>query len=101
MVNTASANMILQSVVPDHLRGRLVSFHVMAFLGVAPLGHFASGWTAEHFGARVALAIGGMACLLGAPGSPRACSACAPCSSPSTRNTNEKAGGKPPAFHPA
>lgn len=66
MVNTASANMILQSVVPDHLRGRLVSFHVMAFLGVAPLGHFASGWTAEHFGARVALAIGGMACLLGA-----------------------------------
>ncbi|MDT3734851.1 MAG: MFS transporter [Denitratisoma sp.] len=66
MVNTASANMILQSVVPDHLRGRLVSFHVMAFLGVAPLGHFASGWIAEHFGARVALAIGGLACLLGA-----------------------------------
>lgn len=66
MVNTASANMILQSVVPDHLRGRLVSFHVMAFLGIAPLGHFASGWIAEHFGARAALAIGGLACLLGA-----------------------------------
>ena len=66
MVNTASANMILQSVVPDHLRGRLVSFHVMAFLGIAPMGHFAAGWIAEHFGARVALAIGGLACLLGA-----------------------------------
>jgi len=66
MVNTASANMILQSVVPDHLRGRLVSFHVVAFLGVAPLGHFTSGWIAEHFGARLALAIGGIACLLGA-----------------------------------
>jgi MFS family permease len=66
MVNTASANMILQSVVPDHLRGRLVSFHVVAFLGVAPLGHFASGWVAEQFGARVALAIGGIVCLLGA-----------------------------------
>jgi MFS family permease len=66
MVNTASANMILQSVVPDALRGRLVSFHVVAFLGIAPLGHFASGWIAEHFGASMALAIGGMACLLGA-----------------------------------
>lgn len=66
MVNTASANMILQSVVPGHLRGRLVSFHVVAFLGVAPLGHFTSGWIAEHFGARLALAIGGLACLLGA-----------------------------------
>jgi MFS family permease len=66
MVNTASANMILQSVVPDHLRGRLVSFHVVAFLGIAPLGHFASGWIAEHFGARLALAIGGIACFLGA-----------------------------------
>jgi MFS family permease len=66
MVNTASANMILQSVVPDRLRGRLVSFHIVAFLGIAPLGHFASGWIAEHFGARLALAIGGMACLAGA-----------------------------------
>jgi MFS family permease len=66
MVNTASANMILQSVVPDHLRGRLVSFHVVAFLGIAPLGHFASGWVAEHFGARTALAIGGACCLIGA-----------------------------------
>jgi MFS family permease len=66
MVNTASANMILQSVVPDHLRGRLVSFHVVAFLGIAPLGHFASGWIAELFGARLALAIGGIACMLGA-----------------------------------
>lgn len=66
MVNTASANMILQSVVPDALRGRLVSFHIVAFLGIAPLGHFAAGWIAEHFGARLALAIGGIACLLGA-----------------------------------
>jgi MFS family permease len=66
MVNTASANMILQSVVPDQMRGRLVSFHVVAFLGIAPLGHFVSGWIAEHFGARSALAIGGICCLLGA-----------------------------------
>ncbi len=66
MVNTASANMILQSVVPDRLRGRLVSFHIVAFLGIAPLGHFASGWIAEHFGARTALAVGGLACLVGA-----------------------------------
>jgi MFS family permease len=66
MVNTASANMILQSVVPDHLRGRLVSFHVMAFLGIAPLGHFAAGWFAERFGARLTLALGGIACLCGA-----------------------------------
>jgi len=66
MVNTASINMILQSVVPDHLRGRLVSFHIVAFLGVAPLGHFTSGWIAEQFGARTALTLGGAACMLGA-----------------------------------
>ncbi len=66
MVNTAAANMILQSVVPDRLRGRLVSFHIVAFLGVAPLGHFAAGWIAEHFGARAALTIGGIFCLMGA-----------------------------------
>ncbi len=65
-VTTASANMILQSVVPDALRGRLVSFHIVAFLGMAPLGHFTSGWIAEHFGARTALAIGGSFCLVGA-----------------------------------
>jgi MFS family permease len=65
-VTTASANMILQSVVPGHLRGRLASFHIVAFLGMAPLGHFTAGWIAEHFGARTALAIGGAFCLAGA-----------------------------------
>lgn len=66
MVTATSVNTVLQTIVPEELRGRIASLHIMAFLGMAPLGHIAAGWVAEHFGARAALAIGGLACLLGA-----------------------------------
>jgi MFS family permease len=66
LLTTASANTILQTVVPDRLRGRIVSFHVAAFLGMAPLGHFALGFIAEHFGAPAALIASGVGCLAAA-----------------------------------
>ena len=64
----ASANTILQLVAPDAMRGRLVSLHITAFLGVMPLGSLAYGLLAERFGAPATVAAGGLICLLGAAG---------------------------------
>lgn len=62
----ASVNTTLQLVAPDAMRGRLVSLHVTAFLGVMPVGSLAFGLLAEHFGAAATVAAGGTICLLGA-----------------------------------
>ena len=62
----ASTNTILQLVAPDAMRGRLVSLHIAAFLGVMPVGSLVFGLLAERFGAAATVAAGGFACLLGA-----------------------------------
>jgi MFS family permease len=64
----ASVNTIMQLVAADAMRGRLVSLHVAAFLGVMPLGSLAFGLLAEHVGAPATVAAGGTLCLLGALG---------------------------------
>lgn len=64
----ASANTILQLVAPDAMRGRLVSLHIAAFLGVMPIGSLAFGLLAERFGAAATIAGGGVLCLLAAAG---------------------------------
>jgi MFS family permease len=56
---------VLQSIVPDELRGRVASFYVVSFLGISPLGSLAAGWVAERVGPQATLAAGG-ACALGA-----------------------------------
>ena len=43
----ASVNTILQSIVPDPLRGRVAGFFMLAFLGMAPLGNLAAGALAD------------------------------------------------------
>ena len=64
MLTAASTNTVLQSIVPDELRGRVASLYVMSFLGVSPLGALATGWAAEHIGPPSALAVcGGLALL--------------------------------------
>lgn len=62
----ASVNTILQLVAPDAMRGRLVSLHVAAFLGVMPVGSLAFGLLAEQIGVQNTVAAGGALCLLGA-----------------------------------
>jgi MFS family permease len=66
MLLAASTNTILQSIVPDEMRGRVAALYVMAFLGVAPLGALAGGWIGERFGPPVALAAGGALALAAA-----------------------------------
>ena len=62
----ASANTILQTIVSDHLRGRLAGFYMLAFLGVAPIGNLVAGAIANRFGAPLTLAVNGAIAALAA-----------------------------------
>jgi MFS family permease len=64
MLQMASSNTFLQTVVDDDKRGRILSLYTMAYIGTAPLGSLLMGWIAEQLGAPAALAIGGASCLL-------------------------------------
>jgi MFS family permease len=66
IVTAASVNMMLQTMVEEDKRGRVVSFYAMAFLGVAPFGGLMAGALASHIGAPATAMIGGGCCLLGA-----------------------------------
>lgn len=61
----AASNTILQTIVDDRLRGRVAGFYTLAFLGVAPLGHMATGAVAGAVGAQKAFLLNGLVCLAG------------------------------------
>jgi MFS family permease len=56
---TANANALVQLAAPDHLRGRIISLYLFAFVGFAPLGSLLSGWLVEVGGTRLAFAFSG------------------------------------------
>jgi MFS family permease len=60
----AACNTILQTVVDEEKRSRVMSYYTMFFIGVAPFGHYLAGWLAEHVGVRVTFMIGGTISLL-------------------------------------
>jgi len=66
MVEFASTNSLIQTLVDDDKRGRVMSFYVMAFMGMAPFGSLLAGGLARAFGAPVAVAVGGAGCMLAA-----------------------------------
>ncbi len=66
MVQTAASNTVLQTVVDDDKRGRVMSFYTMALLGMAPFGSLFAGAFAGKIGAPMTIMIGGIACVLGA-----------------------------------
>jgi len=66
MVNMAGINTLIQSMVPDRLRGRVMSVYSMMFQGMAPFGALLGGFLGHQFGAPAAVAISGVACLAGA-----------------------------------
>ena len=66
IVQMASSNTIIQTIVDDEKRGRVMSFYMMAFLGTAPFGSLAAGWMSSRIGAPHTLLVGGICCLLGA-----------------------------------
>jgi len=64
LCTTVSISMILQTLVEDRVRGRVMSLYTAAFLGVAPLGGFVAGAIADRIGASATIAIGGACCLI-------------------------------------
>ena len=65
MAHMAVSNIILQTIVDDDKRGRVMSFYTMAFMGTAPLGSLLAGTLASRIGATNTLIIGGVCCLAG------------------------------------
>jgi MFS family permease len=66
MLQMAASNTILQTVVDDDKRGRVMSFFMMAFLGTAPFGSLIAGTFGDRFGVPRTLFIGGACCAAGA-----------------------------------
>jgi MFS family permease len=66
MVQLASSNTLVQSMVPDRLRGRVMAVYSMMFMGLAPFGALFAGVLANHLGAPLTVATGGAACIVGA-----------------------------------
>jgi MFS family permease len=65
MIEMAASNTLIQSMIPDRLRGRVMSVYSMMFMGMAPLGALGAGVVAAPLGAPVTVAIGGAVCLVG------------------------------------
>jgi len=66
MQQMASSNTILQTIVENKKRGRVMSFYAMSFQGVAPFGSLIAGAAASRIGSPYTLMIGGALCVLGA-----------------------------------
>src|SRR5262249_22537255 len=62
MVQMASSNTVIQTIVDDEKRGRVMSFYMMAFLGTAPFGSLLAGALSSRIGAPETLLVGGSCC---------------------------------------
>ena len=65
MVQMASTNTVLQTIVDDDKRGRIMSFYSMAFMGMVPLGSLIAGVLAQYIGAPLTVILGGTCCIAG------------------------------------
>jgi len=65
MQGLAASNTVIQTLVPEDKRGRVMSYYTMAFVGMTPFGSLLAGTLANHFGAPHTVIITGTACLLG------------------------------------
>ncbi len=73
MTQMACSNTLIQSMVPDRLRGRVMSVYSMMFMGMAPFGAFFAGWFShllgeafgDRLGAPLTVVVGAVACLCG------------------------------------
>jgi MFS family permease len=66
MVETASSNTVLQTIVDDDKRGRVMSFYTTAFLGMTPFGSLLAGQLASRIGAPLTIMVDGIFILIGA-----------------------------------
>ena len=66
MLQMSSSNTLIQAMVPDHLRGRVMAVYSMMFMGMAPFGALMGGALADRLGVPLTVLIGAVACLGGA-----------------------------------
>lgn len=60
------ANTLLQNIIDDRKRGRVMSLYIMCFMGAAPLGSLVLGWVARWYGVPAVLTAGAVCCCIGA-----------------------------------
>jgi MFS family permease len=65
MIEMAASNTLIQAMVPDHLRGRVMAVYSMMYMGMAPIGALIAGSLAQRFGAPHTVMMGGAVCILG------------------------------------
>jgi len=63
MVQMAGCNTVLQTIVDEDKRGRLMSFYILAFIGTVPFGSLLAGGLAGKIGAPFTLLISGLCCI--------------------------------------
>ena len=66
MQGLTCSNTIIQTIVPEDRRGRVMSYYTVAFVGMAPFGSLLAGWLAHAIGAQATVIVSGVACLAGA-----------------------------------
>ena len=66
MIQMGSSNTLIQSMVPDRLRGRVLAAYSMMLMGMAPIGALLSGVLAARIGAPATVAAGGIVCGIAA-----------------------------------
>jgi len=64
MITMAAANTVIQTVVREELRGRVMAFYTMAFLGTAPIGSLIAGIAADRIGPQRTILLGGLSCIM-------------------------------------
>ena len=64
MRQLAAANTTIQTMIPDDYRGRIMSLYSMCVVGMGPFGSLGAGVIADHFGARLTMALGGLVSLI-------------------------------------
>jgi MFS family permease len=65
MQGLVASNTILQTLVDEKMRGRVMSYYTMAFVGMAPFGSLLAGTLADAIGAQHTVIVSGIACILG------------------------------------
>jgi MFS family permease len=63
MITMAATNTIIQTIVREELRGRVMAFYTMAFLGTAPIGSLVAGLAADRIGPQRTIMLGGLSCV--------------------------------------
>jgi MFS family permease len=65
MTQMAASNTLIQSMIPNSLRGRVMAVYSMMFMGMAPIGALLAGSLAGWLGAATTVGLGGAFCILG------------------------------------